>query len=222
MSAAAGDQTNNPIVIQQKQSSKRSISDTYKTTAAKVLGVIHLLCGVVALGTGIGNIFNAYSGHAAFHGGTGIWTSVFFFVTGGLSIGSGTSANSCLVIGTLVMSIFSAICGGILLIINSISLGVESYYFSYQWSAVCLGLQIVVGLTQLVLAVVSSALACHATCCRPKVDPEPGNQMVYTSPESGDITQHGQIQGGLLGRQILQTSENGPESTGFMYQKLIE
>merc|ERR1712059_156859 len=137
MSAATSDQKTNPIyiVIQQKQSSKRSMSNTYKTSAAKVLGVIHLLCGVVALGTGIGIIFIPYSGFVYMD--TGIWTSVFFFVTGGLSISSAISANSCLVIGTLVMSIFSAICGGILLITSSISLGIESYYFKNQLPAVC-------------------------------------------------------------------------------------
>ena len=52
--------------------------------------------------------------------GAGIWTSVFFVVSGGLSIGGARSGSKCLVVSTMEMSIISAVCAGGLLIASSI------------------------------------------------------------------------------------------------------
>lgn len=196
------------------------MSDIYKTSLARILGLIHVVCGLVALSTGIGIIVTARSPGLHFVG-TGIWTSVFFFVAGGLSIGSSYSVNGCLVIGTLVMSIFSSIVGGILLIMSSISMSFERV----KESEVCLGLQIVVGLLQLVLPVVSSALACHATCCRPKMGTDTGHQVLYTGGTGGitDISQLEQILGGkLVTQSSVVEDQTGEEQGDFLYKKLVD
>ena len=66
--------------------SEVKIKDAYNVKAATVLGVVHIICGVVALGADIGQQVEKW----AFHG-LGIGTSVIFFVSGGLAIGGAQS-----------------------------------------------------------------------------------------------------------------------------------
>merc|ERR1712212_1183916 len=103
---------------------KVNIKDVYNVKAATVLGVVHIFCGFIALGSDIGGLVNGDVTAAA----TGIWTSVFFFVSGGLAIGGARSGNKCLVVATMVMAIISAVSAGILFIMSSISLSVFNHY----------------------------------------------------------------------------------------------
>merc|ERR1712083_836797 len=102
---------------------------------------------------------------------TGIWTSVLFFVSGGLAIGGARSGNKCLVVATMVMVIISAVSAGILLIMSSISLSVfNSYSYRYRdyygLSHVSDGLLIAMGATMLIVAIASASLTCYPLCCR--------------------------------------------------------
>merc|ERR1719350_1663486 len=100
---------------------------------------------------------------------SGIWTSVFFFISGGLAIGGARSGNKCLVVATMVMAIISAVSAGILLIMSSISLSVFSYGYQYQYrygSPVTYGLLIAMGATMLIVAIASASLTCYPLCCR--------------------------------------------------------
>merc|ERR1712007_85966 len=102
-------------------------------------------------------------------GATGIWTSVFFFISGGLAIGGARSGNKCLVVATMVMAIISAISAGILLIMSAIYLtffGYGSYYRRYGVSPVSYGLLIAMGATMLIVAIASASLTCYPLCCR--------------------------------------------------------
>merc|ERR1711936_859804 len=78
--------------------------DRMNIKAATALGVIHIICGLIALGSDIAGMVNEQFAFA-----TGIWTSVFFFVSGGLAIGGARSGNKCLVVATMVMAIISAV-----------------------------------------------------------------------------------------------------------------
>merc|ERR1712088_549103 len=102
---------------------------------------------------------------------TGIWTSVFFFISGGLAIGGARSSNKCLVVATMVMAIISAVSAGILLIMSSISLSVFGQYSygyrnHYEFSKVPYGLLIAMGATMLIVAIASASLTCYPLCCR--------------------------------------------------------
>merc|ERR1711971_528532 len=152
------------IYIIQAPKEKVNIKDAYNTKAATALGVIHIICGFISLGSDIAGMVDDYMSLA-----TGIWTSVFFFISGGLAIGGARSGNKCLVVATMVMAITSAISAGILLIISAIYLnffGYGSYYRSYGVSPVSYGLLIAMGATMLIVAIASASLTCYPLCCR--------------------------------------------------------
>merc|ERR1711971_1049521 len=81
------------IYIIQAPKEKVDIKDAYNLKAATVLGVIHIVCGFIALGSDIAGMVNGDVTAAA----TGIWTSVFFFVSGGLAIGGARSGRQAAV-----------------------------------------------------------------------------------------------------------------------------
>jgi len=152
------------IYIIQAPKEKVNIKDAYNIKAATALGVIHIICGFIALGSDIAGMVDDYMSLA-----TGIWTSVFFFISGGLAIGGARSGNKCLVVATMVMAIISAISAGILLIMSAIYLnffGYGSYYRRYGVSPVSYGLLIAMGATMLIVAIASASLTCYPLCCR--------------------------------------------------------
>merc|ERR1712083_404904 len=154
------------IYIVQAAKEKVNIKDTYNVKVATVLGIIHIIFGLISLGIEITNLVVDNLSVA-----TGIWTSVLFFVSGGLAIGGARSGNKCLVVATMVMVIISAVSAGILLIMSSISLSVfNSYSYRYRdyygLSHVSDGLLIAMGATMLIVAIASASLTCYPLCCR--------------------------------------------------------
>jgi hypothetical protein len=149
------------IYIIQAPKEKVNIKDAYNIKAATALGVIHIICGIIALGSDIAGLVNGLDAFAS-----GIWTSVFFFVSGGLAIGGARSGNKCLVVATMVMAIISAISAGILLIMSSISLDMFGRYIYWMSPYVTYGLLIAMGATMLVVAIASASLTCYPLCCR--------------------------------------------------------
>jgi len=168
------------IYIIQAPKEKVNIKDAYNVKAATVLGVIHILCGFIALGAEIAGMVDGN-----FSVGTGIWTSVLFFVSGGLAIGGARSGNKCLVVATMVMAIISAISAGILLIMSAIHLGIGSRYRGGRYMGgmepVTFGLLIAMGASMLIVAIASASLTCYPLCCRSTkqgtVHYNPNNQM---------------------------------------------
>merc|ERR1712228_1086323 len=147
------------IYIVQAAKEKVNIKDAYNVKAATVLGIIHIIFGLISLGIEITNLVVDGNGNVA----TGIWTSVFFFISGGLAIGGARSGNKCLVVATLVMAIISAVSAGILLILSTILL-VSSYRYSTM-TALAFGLLIGTGATMLIIAIASASLTCKPLCC---------------------------------------------------------
>merc|ERR1711863_51525 len=148
------------IYIVQAAKEKVNIKDSYNVKAATVLGIIHIIFGLISLGIEITNLVVDNLSVA-----TGIWTSVFFFISGGLAIGGARSGNKCLVVATMVMSIISAVSAGILLIMSAISLQIFGYHYRYH-SPVSYALLIAMGVTMLVIAIASASLTCYPLCCR--------------------------------------------------------
>merc|ERR1712062_843929 len=146
------------IYIVQAAKEKVNIKDVYNVKAATVLGIIHIIFGFISLGIEITNLVVDNLSVA-----TGIWTSVFFFISGGLAIGGARSGNKCLVVATLVMAIISAVSAGILLILSTILL-VSSYRYSAM-TGLAFGLLIGTGATMLIIAIASASLTCKPLCC---------------------------------------------------------
>ena len=124
--------------------------------AATILGAAHIFCGIITLCCGV-DVKDSNPGGLDW---IGIWSSVFFFISGGLAIGGAQSGKKCLVVATLVMAIISAVCAGILLITSSFCLAL-----SRKTSNTPFILLIAMGLTMLIVAIVSAALTCRPLCC---------------------------------------------------------
>jgi len=173
------------IVIEKSADTKFSKAN-YNTRSAILIGIIHIICGFLALSGNVGLFFTSTRFHYGLFG-TGIWSSVFFFISGGLSVCSGKNPNSCLVISTMVMSIFSAISAGILIIFSSfgIAFDVDDYYHksSASQGVVCFLhiLQLLSGVTELFMSITSSSLACKATCCRDEEERSNPYTVKYSS-----------------------------------------
>ena len=114
------------VIVVEKPSTKVSLEKSYKSRAATIIGTIHILCGIAACFSNIALLLFSSRSHVGGLG-TGIWSSVFFIISGSLSICSGKNTNSCLIISTMVMSIFSAISAGILIIFSALGLLYDGY-----------------------------------------------------------------------------------------------
>merc|ERR1712165_607334 len=175
------------IYIVQAAKEKVDIKDAYNVKAATVLGIIHIVFGLIALGSDILGMVNSNVPLA-----TGIWTSVFFFISGGLAIGGALSGNKCLVVATMVMAIISAVYAGTLLIQSAILVSIfgsrRSYHYHRdqgQLELVSYVLMITMGVAMLISAITSASLTCRPLCCSPTqqgvVHYRPNNQVNQVS-----------------------------------------
>ena len=169
------------VVVIEKTSRKKPIEDCYETKHARKVGEVHIFCAAIALIAGVFLVLNHDRRKGFGSAGTGIWSSVFFFITGVLSIFSAKRGNSCQVVSILVMGIISALSAFTLIIFSFSALGNDSCsYTSYNYKIITncedkvrVGLnilQISVGVIEMVLAIISSSISCKAACCRDKLD----------------------------------------------------
>ena len=126
----------------------RELADTnpsYVTGCAIVLGVIHIVFGVVTLLFGITL------------GLPWMLVAALFSVSGILAIAGGCKDTECLVTATFIFSILSAT-SALNLLINSIFLG------TFFWLDVHMIGGILLGLTMLIVATISTIITCRVVC----------------------------------------------------------
>ena len=174
------------IYIVEAPNEKANIKDAYKTKAATVLGILHIICGVIGLAAESAYLDSSIMWITSF--GQGIWIFFLFFISGGLAIGGARSGNKCLVVATMVMSIISALVAGILFLTSAYSAthlsfldirynrnyynNPEDYHnFSYFKTELnkaesALKLLIAMGVMMLGFAIASASLTCKPLCCR--------------------------------------------------------
>jgi len=163
------------IIVVEKSSTKVSLEKSYNTRAATIIGAMHILCGITACFSDITHLLVSSSVYARLFG-TGIWSSIFFIISGSLSICSGKNTNSCLIISTMVMSIFTAINAGILIIFSAIGLGMAGhgrgchYYDCDVHPELFHGIELLAGGIELVFGITSASLSCKATCYTGKIN----------------------------------------------------
>merc|ERR1712170_89841 len=115
--------------------------------------------------------------------GTGIWTGFFFGISGGIGLVAANRPSTASIIAFMVMIIISAIFALPLLVFAGIGFGGGRR--SNDFSIVCYGVQIIVGLLQGVVAITASAFACRATCCGRKQNP---GAVVFSQITNGEQT----------------------------------
>ena len=65
---------------------QNDIKDAYDVKAATVLGFAHIICGVISGFCGINEIDVVDHPYSVSTIGAGVWSSMFFFTSGGLAI----------------------------------------------------------------------------------------------------------------------------------------
>ena len=172
-SPAAPDPPPSILYIVQAPKKHRTIREDYLTKTATVLGLLHIVCGLVniailAISVATGNLFSTMA----------VIPLVFFLISGGLAIGGARRGNKCLVVATLVMSILSAIAAFYSLINASTWLHLieQIDYDDFKQhtnmttskatdQALHITLVAVCAI-MLVVSIISSALTCRPLCCR--------------------------------------------------------
>merc|ERR1711915_705457 len=219
------EETVQPVyIVIEKSSDAKLLKVNYNTRSAILIGIIHIICGFLALSGNVGLFFTSTRFNWGLFG-TGIWSSVFFFISGGLSVCSGKNPNSCLVISTMVMSIFSAISAGILIIFSSFGIAFDADYYYHKSSAsqgvVCFLyiLQLLSGVTELFMSITSSSLACKATCCREEVEGSSPYTVKYSS--NGIVVDSEQIAAldKVLGLHLENKDSTEKNGKDFKYNK---
>ena len=196
-----------PIYIIVQQSLKKSIAESYNANLSKLVGKIHIFCGAVSFFTGACLIINSTnpSSHPGVEtAGVGILCSVSFFLSGYLGMLTAKKTKTSWIICTMVVGIVSATFSGLLIIWSIMALVPGKFHYDdcdHNVSVGMNGLQVLIGVTELVLAIISSSISCKATCCRDKKDTSTKRKI-----KSGHISDldHEQIM--ALLRQV-----NGPE-----------
>jgi len=166
-------------VIQMPKEKVANLKGSYLVKAATTLGGVHIVCGIAVLIASItGLVFQAFEF-------SGIFASVFFITTGGLTIGGARSGNKCLVVATLVMAIFSAIMACTLLSLAGISMSM-TYIGSEGF--ITSTIEMVIGGVMLIVGITSASLTCRPLCCPPSSSSSSQQGLVYyQAPNQVDI-----------------------------------
>ena len=114
---SSGDSQKATYFVRDAKKTKKTIKASYKAKAAAALGCLHVFLGLLVMTDSIVGLL-----YQKVPVVDGIWISIFFLISGGLAIGGSCSANMCLVVATMVMSIISAVCAALLVIAYSIAL----------------------------------------------------------------------------------------------------
>lgn len=152
----------------------------YKTRAAKILGLLQILLGLITIITQIVTTAIKGDGYQAF---SGFWASVIFIIAGAFGIQSSKTKSQCTVVTTLVLSILAAVCAVGPIAQGAFGVGLAgdmcysygyyeyAYYDDcksssrYQVSVVFHAIMICCGLAEGVVAIVAAAYCCHGCCC---------------------------------------------------------
>ncbi|XP_064644474.1 uncharacterized protein LOC135498198 [Lineus longissimus] len=156
--------------------------ENFAKESQKICGIIQIVLGVLAMvigGTMISLSLNAGSGIAVV--GTGIWCGVFIIIAGSFGVGSAYSETTGLIVTCMVMSILASLFGFIFFIMSAIACGIDD---AWHWGDASLNngrvavdvIGILVGLSEIVVSVIQSAICCRTTCCG---GPKPPPTIVY-------------------------------------------
>lgn len=146
----------------------------------KALGAIQILIGLVHFGLGSIMITVLYLSYipVSLYGGFPFWGGIWFIISGSLSVAAENQPHSfCLLNGSVVLNIFSAICSavGVILFITDLSLTgryADSYDYHDQniWGMntgmAVSGVLLIFCLLEFCVACASSHFGCRLACCQ--------------------------------------------------------
>ena len=96
--------------------------------------------------------------------GTGIWTGLFFAISGGVGLVASQRPSYCMVTAFMVMSIISTLFAIPLIVLAGIDIGTGRHYRYYPGIRFVCGLQMITALAQGIVAIVTAVFSCRVTC----------------------------------------------------------
>ncbi|KAM9483228.1 membrane-spanning 4-domains subfamily A member 5-like isoform 1-T1 [Clarias gariepinus] len=136
----------------------------------KALGTVQIMIGLISLMFGIVFLTDPPFAPISVLSGHLFWGTIFYIITGSLSIAAANNLNSCLVQGSLGMNVVSALgsTAGIGLLTTDFFLYYicpypDCYRFEARSKAISAVL-LVFTILQLIISITISAFACKATC----------------------------------------------------------
>lgn len=192
--ATSGNTIQAPIFLTVPQTSgspseKDHILKVFPKKSMVVTSSIQITCGAIAallqvIILGFDDRFPAILG-------TGIWCGIFFALAGGIGLIVHSRPSSCSVIAYMVLCIIATLFSLIFVIFAGIGFGqCRSYYYNNRdnncpASRVLHGIQLLIGLTEGVAAIVTSSFCCRVVCCGRQHYP---GSVIFSSPENPAAT----------------------------------
>ncbi|KAL6455689.1 hypothetical protein MHYP_G00355400 [Metynnis hypsauchen] len=146
----------------------------------KALGTVQIMIGIMTLSFGI--IKTVYGPSVGVFSGVTYWGSCIYIISGSLSIAASNKGDACVVRGSLVMNIISAVAAVAAIVLLSFDMDVLltrayyscSYGYSYRcedaiwmWkqSAGISGVLLGFSVFEFIVSIFTSVFACKVTCC---------------------------------------------------------
>ncbi|XP_022088829.1 uncharacterized protein LOC110978271 isoform X2 [Acanthaster planci] len=181
------------VTVQADQTASNMARTRGQWKALRITGFLQVFLGIFSVLLGILSfIFKTY----AYIVGIGIWIGLCFFIVAGiLGIASSGAERKGLVIGYLTMSIIACVAAGVMVICAGVFIANDEYFcpdwwylaYSHEFSdrAGCSSshgtrmainaVTLVVGVAQMVVAIVAASM----TCCTMCLNPSPAYPVVY-------------------------------------------
>lgn len=180
------------IVIDNGGKKLKQPKEKYKKRSVKVLSILHIVLGIISCNVGIFELIMQFvaNGRRTYINtvGQGIFCGIPFLITGILGLISLTKTSYGKITAFLVFSILSSLFGAILLIMSSLFMAVgDSYYYSPNPGfLVCQSILILIGLLEVIIAIVSSGFSCHGCCgCSEEEQMAHGDSTAIYVPMTG-------------------------------------
>lgn len=149
------------------QNTSKTPKERYKKKAVKVLSILHIVSGCLAVSVA-GLMFFLKSGYQKNEEpfitvGEGMFCGLIFIITGIIGLNSIKRTTYCKITASLVLSIFSSLSGFIMIVISLATMH-WSVRKNYSPGIVSHILLVICGLFELVLGIITSSFSCHACC----------------------------------------------------------
>merc|ERR1712241_1308729 len=163
------------------QSEKQHLLKVFPKNTILTFSIIQLVCGALAAISQL--CLMGFSDYGVAFVSSGIWTGFFFGISGGVGLIASTRPSNASIIAFMVLSIISALFCLPLLVFAGIGFGEGRWRGNRSESRIFYGIQLLIGLLQGVVAIVTSSFSCRAVCCGRKQYP---GAVIFSSGTNPD------------------------------------
>ncbi|XP_063819447.1 membrane-spanning 4-domains subfamily A member 4A-like [Pseudophryne corroboree] len=123
-------QWNLAAVVPQNLDISNHFFRTFRKGKPKALGIVLIVAAVLQIPLGIAFVFVKQS--ITLFSGLPFWGAIFYIIAGSLTIAAQSKPSRCLVRGSLSLNIISTIISVVSLIINSVEMAIDGFYYYYD------------------------------------------------------------------------------------------